>query len=603
MRQSEIQNTAVNLDGLLEVLGKNLYSDANVAIRELIQNAADACQRHRLETGQADNYEIRIHCLADQNQLIIEDNGSGLTHDEVKQFLATIGSGYSRLLRNETGTEDVVGYFGLGFLTAYIVGSKVQVSTCSYKTPDQSWVFTSAKGHTYAIAPGERRGRGTRVILWLEKDYKSLSNTFFLKRVIEKYCCLLEVPIYLNEGVEPVNNLKAPWHLDEEVSPLRFKKISREFAEIFEDNFEPIAILPLPDDNPLELSGLLWVQGDNSYATSDNRNLTLFSRNMFITNEDKDLLPRWAGFVGGVLESAKFKPTASRESLQRDSYYKAVCDYISNFLIEGLRDLVLKEPATWRRVLTRHGQALLGAAISDDRLFEASCKTLKVPTTEGEMTIPEVLNRGDGKIYIKPSNQSGHEEVLFRARGNPLVKGYLYGATGFCRKYHIWHGQSLHTLGTKDSQSNIFAAIAPKDEKLRILLHDLFETDDYDIVLTEFKPEHIPLVIMENHDVITKNRIESDEADKRISTAALSLARLTTSKEDKTRENTIFVNLENDIIQKLPDLEERERQNIAQMMKSMMEIICSGNTKLNDGMEAVFRNFNSAMTAIINKGA
>ena len=602
MNQSEIQNTAVNLDGLLEVLGKNLYSDANVAIRELIQNAADACQRHRLEAGDADRYEIRIRCLPETNQLIIEDNGSGLTHDEVKQFLATIGSGYSRLLRHETGTEDVVGYFGLGFLTAYIVGSKVQVSTCSYKTPDQTWIFTSAKGRTYAIAPGDGRPRGTRVVLWLEKEYRNLANIVFLRRVIEKYCCLLETQIYLNDEKDPVNQLKAPWRLDEPVSPLRFKKISREFAEIFEDSFEPIAVLSIPPDNEYELSGLLWVQGDNSYATSDNRNLSLFSRNMFITNEDKDLLPRWAGFVGGVLESAKFKPTASRESLQRDKYYKDVGQYILNFLIGGLRDLVLGDPATWRRVLSRHGQALLGAAISDDRLFEASCKTLKVPTTEGEMTIPELLRRGDGKIYIKPSNQSGHEEVLFRARGNPLVKGYLYGATGFCRKYNLWNDTPLYTLGTQDSQSSIFEQISLDNKTQESLLLDLFESNENDVVLTRFEPKHIPILVMENHDIIVKNKIESDEADKRIGSAVLSLARLTTATETKKYEHTVFVNLDNNIIQKMPNLDAVEQKNIAMMIKSMMEIICSDSANLSDGMDSVFQSFDKAVTAFISKG-
>ena len=215
MSEISIQNTAVNLDGLLEVLGQNLYSDSDVAIRELIQNAADGCHRHRLEDPGFHDYSIRLKCDPIANKLIIEDNGSGLTLEEVTQFLATIGSGYSRLLRHETGTEDVVGYFGLGFLTAYIVASKVQVITSSYQTPDKTWNFTSFKGKTYAITPAAPRSRGTTVTLWLEKEYQNLSNSFFLRSIIKKYCCLLPTPIFVDDDLDHINKLQAPWLLND----------------------------------------------------------------------------------------------------------------------------------------------------------------------------------------------------------------------------------------------------------------------------------------------------------------------------------------------------------------------------------------------------
>ncbi len=597
MTNTSINNTAVNLDGLLEVLGKNLYSSPNVAVRELIQNAVDACQRHRLETQDGEDYFVRLTCRPDQQQLIIEDNGSGLTLEEVKQFLATIGSGYSRLLRHETGSEDIVGYFGLGFLTAYIVSSKVQVTTTSYQTPDQSWQFTSSKGKTYAIAPCERiTDRGTRVVLQLEEDYNNLASASFLRSVIEKYCCLLQVPIFINEECEPVNDLQAPWYRDSDMSPLRRAKLDLEFANIFETTFEPIAVFTIPD-NPHQVKGLLWVQGSSTYASSDNRNLSLFTRNMFITDEDKELLPRWAGFCGGVLESSQFKPTASRESLQRDSYYRDVSAFLQAFLVGELSRVVTEEPATWRRIISRHGQALLGAAITDDGFFAASYKTLKIPTTDGEMTIPELLKRGDGSIYIKPSSEAGHEEVLFRARGNPLVKGYLFGATGFCQKYQAWQGGQIFMLGSEDSRKNVFPTHSP-DAKLETVFKDLFENDQYAVAFTRFEPDHIPLIVMEERDIVTKNRIEADEADRRISTAALSLARLTTTEESKTQERTIFVNLGNGLVNKLPNLSGDKRANLATLMKSLMEVLCLDSAQLEAGFDGVFSDFNKAMLSM-----
>jgi len=601
MTTPSIQNTSVNLDGLLEVLGQNLYSDSDVAIRELIQNAADACHRHRLEEPSATDYSIRLRCDPSSNKLIIEDNGSGLTFEEVKQFLATIGAGYSRLLRHETGTEDVVGYFGLGFLTAYIVASKVQVETSSYQTPEEAWCFTSSKGKTYAIAPTDVRPRGTTVTLWLEKEYQNLSNSFFLRSVIQKYCCLLTTPIFINDEQEHINKLRAPWLLGDEFSTLRRSKLNLEFAAMFETTFEPITIFPIPDDNPYAISGMLWVQGGSSYASTDNRNLSVFTRNMFITNEDKELLPRWAGFAGGVVESSKFKPTASRETLQKDQYYKSICSYLKEVLADGLGKLVSKEPATWRRVLSRHGQALLGAAISDDDLFLASQKLLKVPTTEGDMTVPELLQWGDGKIYIKPSNNSGHEEILFRARGNPLVKGFLYGATNFCQKYAEWNSVAIYTLGTEGIQSNIFKPLELENKSAKSRYLSLFESSKYAVAFTSFTPEHIPLLVIENFEAIVKNRIESDEADKRISTAALSLARLTTAETINVKESTIYLNLDNPIIQQIPYLEDSDQKNIAEMLRSMLEMLCGDNTNTDESLDTVFSTFNTAILALIEK--
>jgi len=602
MIENKIQNTNVNLDGLLEVLGKNLYSNSDVAIRELVQNAADACHRHRLEVpDQEQDYSIRLTCDPNNHILTIEDNGSGLTSEEVEQFLATIGSGYSRILRHETGTEDIVGYFGLGFLTAYIVASKVHVTTCSYKTADEAWTFSSKKGKTYAITPADDRPRGTTVKLWLEKEYFNLSNSFFLRSVIQKYCCLLQTPIFINEDKEQTNKLLAPWLLSDDLSPLRRSKLNLEFADVFEPSYEPIAVFEIPQDNPHGLGGILWIQGGSSYATTDNRNLSVFTRNMFITNEDKELLPRWAGFVGGVLESAKFKPTASRESLQRDTYYQEACAYLSKFLAFSLGNVVKKEPATWRRIIARHSQALLGAAISDDGLFEASCQTLKVPTSEGDMTIPDLLKKGDGKIYIKPSNNSGHEEVLFRAKGNPLVKGYLYGASGFCQKYHQWHSTAIYTLGTQDSQADIFKTITLENTLHRDTLLKLFDTPNYAVKFTEFDPQHIPLLVMENFNTIVKNKIEADDADKRISTAALSLARLTTAQETSTEENTIYLNLNNDIIQRLVKLKQPNQEHIAAMLKGMMEILCSDNAQAEENLDTVFAKFNAALLSLLGE--
>lgn len=602
MTDNSIQKTTVNLDGLLEILGKNLYSSPNIALRELIQNASDACERHRIESKETRQYSIRLKCNDETQQLIISDNGSGLSKQELQEFLATIGSGYSRVLRNKTGSKDIIGYFGLGFLSAYVVAKKVEVVTTSYKSPNETWKFTSTKGKTYSISPAPNSQVGTTVTLYLKDEFISLSHASFVDSLIERYCCLLQIPIFLNDFEDPLNNLQPPWYEEENTPPIRRRKLALDFANVFEDTFEPIVTFRIPNNNELDLKGVLWVQGGSTYASSDNRNISVFIRNMFITDEDKELFPSWAGFCGGVLETNKFQPTASRESLQKDDYYFRVKSYLNEFLASELRRVALEEPAAWRRILSRHNQAMLGAAISSDRLFETIHKSLKIPTTEGDLTIPSLLKRSENKIFTKISSQSGHEEILFRARGIPLVKGYLFASLGFCQKYHAVHGVPIETIGTKSSRETVFPSHPPGSYEDELLFRRLFESEKHEVTFTHFKPHHIPLLVIEDADVITKKRIEDDEADQRISSAALSLARLETKQLDAKRERIIFINLENNLIKKIPYLEAAKQEKIKKLLISLMELLCLEPSHQDQDLDVVFSQFNSALLFFIENG-
>lgn len=565
-----INQTQVNLDGLLEILGKNLYSSPSVALRELVQNAHDACVRYQIETDKTKAFQISLDTDASRNILEITDNGSGLTRDEIQDYLATVGSGYTRVLRNATDSEHMIGYFGLGFLSAYVVTKKVEVFTTSYKTPRDTWRFSSAGGKTFSVSKSQPLTVGTKVRLYLDDDYNGLATESMLYSLIKKYCSLLEIPIVINQAASAANGLQPPWRLSSDVSALQKKKTSLAFAQVFENDFEPICCIPIPENNPYQLKGVLWIQDGASYASSDNRNVSVFIRNMFITKDELELLPRWAGFVGAVFESVNFSPTASRESLQKDGYFKEVAAYIKEQLIVGLRNVVLQEPETWRRILVKHAQSLLGAAISDDRLFEVCRKSLKVPTSLGEMTLPQLLTKSQGNVYIKPGLESGFEETLFRARLIPVVSGYLYGAFEFCRMYAALESCAINILGDPKDEANIFPRISQPAEKQR-QFEVIFLRENEELIFTNIEPAHVPLVIVEDSDVKLKNKLEQDDADKRIGSAALSLARLTTKKINKAKERRVYVNLNNSVITKLSNSAPTQQVASAKLLRSFID--------------------------------
>ena len=259
-------------------------------MRELIQNAHDACMRDRVEnSNSSNNYSIQISTNLQKNQLTIEDNGSGLTNQEIINYLATVGSGYTREILNQTDSNDMIGYFGLGFLSAYVIADKVEVWTTSYQDPNQGWYFSSKGGQKFSLLKTKPHSQGSKVLLHLSDEHSDLAEAHTLQHLLEKYCCLLPLDIFLNGDSQAINNFEPPW-LDKTLSPLALKKRQLQFAGILEERCEPICVFPLKD-NELNAQGLIWIQDGSGFSTSDYRNVSVFVRNMHTTHEARDLLP------------------------------------------------------------------------------------------------------------------------------------------------------------------------------------------------------------------------------------------------------------------------------------------------------------------------
>ncbi|OZG73105.1 hypothetical protein BTA51_11450 [Hahella sp. CCB-MM4] len=605
---SELHQTQVDLDGLLDVLGKNLYSTPFVAVRELIQNAHDACIRRKLEADDIQDFRIRISTDSNTKTLIIEDNGSGLTYEEVKSYLATIGAGYTRLLRQRSNTDEMVGYFGLGFLSAYVVADRVEAWTTSYQTPDKTWHFSSSGGKRFVLQEAQSAADvnssnvGTKVLLTLKQDFAELSEHPAIFSLIQRYCCLLPIPILVNGSETPVNNVLAPWLLDESASQLQQKKKQLEFANIFEDSFEPLCTFPIPENNQYDLKGLIWVQGGSGYSTSDFRNVSIFIRGMFISNECRDLLPRWAGFIGCVLESEQLVPTASREDIQKNDHYFLVQEYLKDILINGLCDIAKNESANWRRVLSRHNQALLGAGVSDDSLFEVIHNDLKVPTSMGDMTLPAYLKQSGGGLYVRNEDKNSHEEILFRAQLKPLVLGYLFAALGFCQKFGERNNVKVHIIGIGNNKNDLFQEISVNSDH-HAKLARLFEGNNEKLICTKFSPAFIPMVIIDDQETLLKKRVEKDDADKRIGRAALSLARLHTQNISQDIERRVYINMDSPLISRLIEMGESLSEHFSNTIRSYMESL----SHQTDSEESVFsdklQKFSDSLIALTEKDA
>lgn len=547
---ADLRTTRVDLSGLMTVLGDHLYSTPTVAVRELVQNAHDSCTRRRLEDPQPMPGQIVVRVDPTRQTLSVEDGGAGLTHDEIVEYLATVGTGYTRALRKNTQSDELIGLFGLGFLSAFVVSRRVTVRTTSYQQPDRGWMYQSTTGERYSLTEIDPRPVGTVVELHLKERFESLTDLDALRAVLERYCVLLKVPILLGNDPVPVNAEPPPWRDPDDGHPVKSRRRRMDFARRFERRFEPIVTIPVAATEASDVRGMLWVQDSMTYGTSDNRNLSVFVRGMLLDDDARELLPQWAGFLGGVIESDRLTPTASREDLQRDDHYAAAAKLIHDAIVDGLARIAKHERESWRRVLLRHNEMLLGASLCDPRLFNLLADELTVPTSEGDLHARELVQRGHGKAHVTLGRRGGFEEMLFRALKVPIAAGTRYAVAPFVQEYCARRGGAVVELGTEEGDVQVFHSVPVDPDELAWLKEQL-AGEGQSLVASRFAPTDLPLVLVPDREAELKKRIESDEADKRIATAALSLARLFTATVDDAVSARLYVNLDAPAIQGL----------------------------------------------------
>src|SRR5262245_19382028 len=459
---SERQRFNLHLPGLLKVLAEHLYSSKKVGVRELIQNSHDSCVRRRIEGGEED-YRPRIHLEIDANKrmLRISDNGFGLTLDEITNYLATIGRGYTRELREKLSiasaaeATELIGQFGLGFLSAFLLASEVTLLTRSFQGgPCYKW--QSLGDEYYDCKPDWREEIGTTVELKLKPAASFLLQEDALVETVRTYADFLPVAIYVNEIEDPINLMEPPWEAAD-VQQATIDYIARAFR-----GAEPLCVIPLSDAQvdlghdtmTVPLKGFLVVPPGSVASVREYGDLNIFIRRMFICERERDLLPPWARFVRGVVESTLLQPTASREGIHQDENFELVRQAVEEQLGRALQRLARDDPATWRKVVRGHSDVIIGWAVSDNAFFEKVEDIVTFRTSRGPLSLPEYLEQSGGALYfVTRELGSLQEQLLAEGRDVPAIDASWFSVTPFLEKYAARHSElSLVQLDGESQQ-------------------------------------------------------------------------------------------------------------------------------------------------------
>ena len=381
---SEAQPFQADVAKLLHLMVHSVYSDKSVFLRELIANAADACERLRYEAIaepalQGDDVKPRITLSidAEQKRLTVEDNGIGMSRDEMAEALGTIArSGTKAFLDRieEKQSEEetaLIGRFGVGFYSAFMVAERVEVISRRAGT-DTAWLWSSDGKGTFAMSPaepGDAPARGTRVVLHLMDDAKTYAERFTIERLIKAQSGHVPVPIAIVEkaGSEPaeISDGAALWAKPKsEISAADYTDFYRSIAGQFD---EPAVTIHYRAEGRQDYTTLLFIPGSRPFDLFDpdrKGRIKLYVKRVFIT-DDADILPRYLRFVRGLVDSADLPLNVSREKIQESPLLAAIRKGATHRVLTELERLADKEPETYAKIWETFG-AVLKEGIYED---------------------------------------------------------------------------------------------------------------------------------------------------------------------------------------------------------------------------------------------
>lgn len=441
----------VDLRGVIELLSSHLYSSPQVYVRELVQNSVDALTARGAPTT-VGAVVVECHDRPGQAPMVsVEDEGTGLTVDEVHELLATIGSSSKR--DDLLGAHpDYLGRFGIGLLSCFLVSDEIRLVTRSVRGgPGISWVGRSDGTYDLRELPdGEGRSTpGTSVWLVARPGFEEHLRADAVRDLVRHYAGRLARPVVVRSpsGDEVVGGGDLPWVGRSPAELVSWAE--QELGERFLD--------AVPLDLPAAgLTGVALVLSDSPSPAARQRNQVYLKRMLLSTGVD-GLLPDWAFFVRLVVDTSALQPVASREALYEDSTLHAVREGLGAAIRSWLVGLAADEPARLRNLVRVHSLALKAMAVHDDELLQLFLPWLPVETTQGPMTLGEVVRRGPVRYAATTADFSQMAQVA-TAQGLCLVNaGYTYDEQLMERLGDVRPGSDVERMDPED----LAAALEP----------------------------------------------------------------------------------------------------------------------------------------------
>jgi molecular chaperone HtpG len=628
----------IHLEGLIRLLGQNLYADPDIFLREMIQNAHDSIGRRAVlgaERGETEIPSPQIRVITDQQArtLEIQDNGSGLTREEIDAYLSTIGqSGNTEELRHRIREADrnraidLIGQFGIGLLSAFIVAEKVTLVTRA--SGHQALRWESDGGETYQVEPAERQQTGTTVTLHLHAEHSRYLDPGRLRSIIRAYADFIGMPVYLNDEADPANAVTAPWHRvypsqrerDQAYYEFWEKKFLHETSlQIFavDEAFEWDDVSEAGGRGKGRVRGVLAITDRHMPDVNARGTVDVYIKRMFIAAGNRDVLPPWAKFLQGVLECDELTPNAARDNVVRNAALSAVQQKLGSFIVDELTALSQRDHQRFIDIMRWHSYHLLAMSVQDEHeeFFRAVADLMPLESDQGPVTVAEYLRsapaRGDGSglvYYITERGSANQYFLLASARSIRVFNCAEPFAERFLKRYErTWPDRvHLHRLDVAGSET-IFEPLGEAEREtfaeLQAAYSLLFPELRLVPAVSRFRPADVPAVLTETRDA--QNRREIEDVTTNLSLPKYVRDLLKGFLDEEREPLTLHLNADNPTIRKLaerPNLRDEVSRNALVSLYNNALMLLARALRVQD-VQLMFTQYNQVIELMLSLAA
>ncbi|MFH1513580.1 MAG: molecular chaperone HtpG [Bacillota bacterium] len=445
-------NISIHAKNIMPIIKRWLYSDKDIFIREMVANGCDAIIKQKMaHPDKADDFRVTVTLDVPKKELRFDDNGIGMTEDEVKKYINQVAfSSAEEFLKNYEGENKggIIGHFGLGFYSAFMVSKKVTIQTLSEAEGAVPVKWESEDGMKYQIGEGSRETRGTTMILEIAGDEEEFLQEYRVQEVLKRYCGFMAQPVYFDvikpeepkqDGEEDKKDKKK----EEKKEPVRINDTpalwlkqpkdctGEEYRDFYKKVFrvydEPLFYVHLNVDYPFNLKGILYFPKlTNDFGTREGE-IKLFSGQVFVADNIKEVIPDFLMLLKGVIDCPDLPLNVSRSFLQNDGYVKKLSAYITRKVADRLTGLFKNERADYQKYWDDIHPFVKYGCVRDAKFFDMVKDSILFKTSKGEyFTLQEYMAKNEGKLVKKvvyandPTRQSA-SIALYEKQGIDVV--------------------------------------------------------------------------------------------------------------------------------------------------------------------------------------
>ncbi|MCA4781263.1 molecular chaperone HtpG [Empedobacter stercoris] len=589
----------VSVENIFPLIKKFLYSDHEIFLRELISNASDATLKlkHLTSIGDAKveygNPKIEVKINKEDNTLHIIDQGLGMTADEVEKYINQVAfSGAEEFINQHKDADGIIGHFGLGFYSAFMVADKVEIITKSYKD-DPAVHWTCDGSPEFTLENSDKTERGTEIILHIAEDSKEFLDEWKIRELLTKYNKFMPIPIKFGtkketlplpegaaEDAKPeeievddiINNTNPAW--TKTPSELSDEDYQNFYRELYPMQFEePLFHIHLNVDYPFNLTGILFFPKLGNNINIDKDRIQLYQNQVFVTDEVKGIVPDFLMLLRGVIDSPDIPLNVSRSYLQADGAVKKISAHITKKVADKMSSLMNQNREDYEQKWNDIKVVIEYGMISEDKFFEKSDKFALYPTVDGKYFTWEELN---ASIKDNQTNKDGKLVVLYSSDVD---------------------GQDQYIQIAKEKGYEIILLDSPISSHLIQKL----ESTKENVTFVRVDADHINNLIEKDEVKISKLSDEDKEKLKTDITASINNKSYTIQLEDLSGTDAPFIITQSEFMRRMKDMQTSGGAGVFGMgnFPEMYNVVVNANSEL--ATEILAKESKEEKDALINQ--